>query len=1170
MKKQLVIRRLFSLCILAMFLLGVLSGCSSKKNTAFNRFYQGFTTRYNVYHNGINSYNDAYKQLIESYEESYSERILIDPTTVKAYETKANTGGPFDASIIKGRKAISLHSIRSKPERKPGWQKNPKLVAQQQQTEYNAFLHNAWMLVGQSQYHNGDFLEAMATFAYIARLYKTEPKVRDNARLWQVRCYVAMGWLSEGRKVLDLVPSSSAARENQKGIYNLMEAERLLAEGRSMEALPYLKAAAKSDPSRLQKARLHYLSGQILAEENHAEEARKAFNKTISLAPPFKLDLAARIRRAEIGGKGRKGLVIKELQRMGRKEKNIEVLDQIYLALGNVYMEQPDTTAAIKAYQFASDTSKLKQADYALANIRLGDIYMSRHDYIKAQPCFSNAITALAKSHADHKRVTKLSEDLDALVLHASVVHEQDSLQHLASLPEEERNRIIDSVILETKKEQKRLAREQELAKAKEQQEASNDEFGFQQPSSPATPPGQTQGNGEFYFYNPPLIAQGKAAFERKWGRRTLEDNWRRRSKDVQLPADDDSPPSDEPAETWDDEQGELPSADMEPDSLKADSIAKALEDPLNRAYYTSRLPMTPEAVASSDILIQDGLYGMGEVFNDQMELFDDAARVYQDLLDRFPNYNKKLDVLYKLYLLSERMGQKDKAAAYRQQILDAYPEEPLAIALRDPAYLEKLRNIDKEPARLYEEAFEAYLSGDEKTVVENYAIVRRDYPTSELLPKFAFLDALSYVLQGDGRGFRMALDTLVRNYPTGDISELSQLMLGELLRGRQIARGGFTGINWDVRLFSDSTISDSVPEFGKPLMADRWRLVLLYPTGSADRNAVVFAISAFNYSRFTRYTLDALPNRKGDWEEVTIKSLPRQIDAWFYIEQAYGRDGYMSRMGENAILFPVDESNAAILEKGRSVGEYINYLSETLPAPAAQVVINRWESIMEAQMKELNIQEGAAIGKPEDQDQKAPEEAPRERELPDTPIAREPIFASPTDSISVVEAPAADTIPPVAAAPADTIPQTSKTDSDISSPTPEDSLSVVVPTEEPAVKESPKAIYPEQITIKEVQTLSKDRKTQEAAEKRAAEKAKREKERERQAKLKAREKEKRDQLKAREKAAKEKAQEREKQAREKRIERERAAKVKAEERRRAAKEREAERKRIDRERGRK
>ena len=38
-------------------------------------------------------------------------------------------------------------------------------------------------------------------------------------------------------------------------------------------------------------------------------------------------------------------------------------------------------------------------------------------------------------------------------------------------------------------------------------------------------------GSTSWYFYNSSLITAGKSEFQRKWGRRKLEDDWRRSDK---------------------------------------------------------------------------------------------------------------------------------------------------------------------------------------------------------------------------------------------------------------------------------------------------------------------------------------------------------------------------------------------------------------------------------------------------------------------------------------------------------------------------------------------------------------------------------------------------------------------------------------------------------------
>ena len=59
-------------------------------------------------------------------------------------------------------------------------------------------------------------------------------------------------------------------------------------------------------------------------------------------------------------------------------------------------------------------------------------------------------------------------------------------------------------------------------------------------PGGVGTPPPMAGGgNGKSYFYNPTLVAQGKDLFERKWGKRPLADDWRRRNKQIAIDAGD-------------------------------------------------------------------------------------------------------------------------------------------------------------------------------------------------------------------------------------------------------------------------------------------------------------------------------------------------------------------------------------------------------------------------------------------------------------------------------------------------------------------------------------------------------------------------------------------------------------------------------------------------------
>ncbi len=1130
------------------------TACSTQKNTAASRFYHNFTTRYNVYYNGINNYKTSMKSLHDQHQESYSERIMMDPISAKAHIEKKQEGGAFDQAIVKGRKAIHFHSIRTKPERKRGWQNDPKQQAFQSKREYNTFLHNAWMLIGKSQFYNADFLQAQATFSYIARLYSNEALIRDEARLWQARCFTEMGWIVEGRRVLERIPKTSPL-QSRYGLYAKVSADLLLHQDSTSHAIPLLRTAAKQEKDRTQRTRMYYLLGQILQENGQNDEARQAYSKVIRSNPPFELDLAARIRRTEVDGRSNPRDLAARLLKMAKREKYKEVTDQIYFAAGNIYLSIPDSSEAIKAFDLGASKSTKRSADFALCQIRLGDIYMNKLQYIDAQPRFAAALGALSNNHKQYERISELSSQLDELVAHAQIVHDQDSMLLLAAMPEDKRLAVIDSVIAAYIKAEKEAKKNESLAMLQEQQDALNAEANILNPRQAQGLGGQAQqgipGSTDFYFYNPQLLSQGKTAFERKWGKRILEDDWRRRRKQMSFEAPVDSLPADALPE------GELTVVDEE--AALQDSL---MNDPKQREYYLSQLPLTDEAKELANGLIAEGLWGMGTVFNERMERFAEAIDSYEKLLQRYPKFDRRQDLLYRLFMLYSRVGKKQDAERYRRFVLQEFSNEALAKALSNPNYLQELAHQDQIQNDLYEKAFDAYLDGKVKELRSLRSELQDKYPLSELNPKFDFLHALGFVLESNGAGFTQALKDLVDKYPKADVTELAGSMLAELLRGRSIVQGGYSGINWDIHLGGDSLSinSDSLPAFIKAKAFERTRLLLLSPRGSIGKNQLLFIVASFNFKAFTRQNLELQQQEKGPFDELLMSSMPTPRLGWQYIGRAYAEDGYMQQLSPQAILFPVSESNYQLLLKGKSLSEYMAFLA-TEPRSAEQaLVLDRWL-----------IATGQAVAQEEGedaevliQDEKAT--SPVQVLTPSVPSAIESTPSTKKDSIESVK-PAVSQLK-IAQDSIHTKPLvTELSQSDLSTTLATDSTSVVTETatqSKPVEVESlvgsdsihvaPAIGSPKKYTPKEIKEMERQRLKEELAKKKEDEKAKR-------AKIKERERQQKERIKEREKARKEKLRQQAQKAKERRElqkqrERERKEKLRQREKERRERER--------------
>lgn len=1156
--------------IIALLIVSLFWSCSTKKNTKASRFYHAFNSRYNIYFNGKTSFDEALLSMQNGYKESYSDMILMYPVSAQPKD-KAETGGPFDRAIEKSNKAIKLHSIKAKPAKKPGWRNDPKQRAWQEQEEYNPFLKKCWLMMGQAQFYNADFLQASATFSYIARHYAHDEEVVAEARLWQARCYSEMEWFYEAEDILGKLNTNGIPRKNLNQ-YATVYADYLVKNKQYEEAVPYFKTAIKAEKNHRQRTRMKYLLGQIYAEQDQNGLAYQMFGQVIKANPPYELEFAARIRQTEVFTGGNFQKVVKMLQRMAKSEKNKDLLDQVYYALGNVYMSREDTVNAIRNYELGVEKSTQNGLDKAICQIKLGDLYFQKRDYVKAQPNFSGALSGIRKEYKDYERVSKLSAILDELVVHVEAVHLQDSLQTLAKMPEAERLAVIDKIIEQVKKEEEEAKALAEKEAYLAEQEAKG--TGIDRPGTETggiTLPTTSGGSG-FYFYNPQAVSQGKTAFQRKWGRRALEDNWRRRKKEMStfnenMEGEEDMASADSIAVGADGQP--LPA-----DSLEAGLEAVASDDPKTREYYIQQLPLTPEDIEASNIIIEDGLYNMAMIYKDKLEDIPLATEAFEELERRFPKHNHLLESYYQVYLMALRSGNTTLATAYKNKLVTTFPESDYAVAIADPNYEYNIRMMDKVQDSIYQATYASYLAEDTVTVRRNYRNVSAKYPLADLMPKFMFLEALTYVQAGDAEGFKNALKALVEKYPTADVTELAGEMLKGVLRGRMMVQGGIKGMSWNLRfgLGEDGMLSaaDSARTFtAEPNTS--YRMMLMYPTGTLDRNQLLFAVAAYNFANFMVKEFDLSFEEAGPMSMLTIHGFFNLDEILHYYKMIYGADGYATALDKNVAILPISDDNYETLMRGKTLEEYVDFFQENF-GEAAPELAARWKARMTAeQIKEEEAKAEAEEAKAQDSDN-IPEETPdtEVREEKPEPVKKTvrpkeqqkqqaaeqsvvkdtiPVEFPATDTTTVRKA---ETILPAVADTAFVQPAAKDTVVPASSDT---VPAVVVPVEQP-----------KELTLKEIEALRKREAAEAEARKEEARKAfeaqqKAEKElQEKKAKeneelLKKQKAEEEALLKA--KAEREKQLERDRKAKLQQVEAERKAKLKAREELRKQKERE-------------
>lgn len=1143
--------------IISLFVVLLLWSCSTKKNTKASRFYHSFTSRYNIYFNGKTSFDEALNSMQTGYKESYSEMIHMYPISAQPKDKK-ETGGPFDRAIEKGNKAIKLHSIKAKPAKKPGWRNDPKQRALQEQEEYNPFLKKCWLLIGQGQFYNADFLQASATFSYIARHYVQDEEVVAEARLWQARCYSEMGWFYESEDILSKLNTNGIPRKNLNQ-YAAVYADYLVKSKQYDDAVPYFKTAIKSEKNKLQRTRMKYLLGQIYAEQDQPGLAYKMFNEVAKASPPYELEFAARIRQTEVFSGANYQKVVKMLNRMAKSDKNKDYLDQVYYALGNVYLNREDTANAIKNYELGIEKSTQNGLEKAICQIKLGDIYFTMRDYVKAQPCFSGALSGIQKEYKDFKRVSKLSAVLDELVVHVEAVHLQDSLQTLAKMPEAERLAVIDKIIEQVKKEE-------EEAKALAEKEAylADQEAKGSGINRPGTETGgivlpTSSGGTAFYFYNPSTVSQGKAQFQRKWGRRALEDNWRRRKKEM-------STFNEEPLEEGEMAEGVTGAVgpDGQPlptDSLEAGLPGGAADDPKSREYYLQQLPFTKEDVDASNIIIEDGLYNMAMIYKDKLEDLPLSIEAFEELERRFPDNSHRLDSYYQVYLMALRTGNTALASEYKTKMINAFPNEDYTIAISDPNYEYNIRRMDSVQDSIYEATYNSYLASDTVSVRRNFRDVSAKYPLATLMPKFMFLDALTYVQAGDAEGFKTALKALVEKYPTADVTELAGEMLKGILRGRTLMQGNVTGMTWNLRFGLGEDGSLSAADSARTFTAEPntpYRMILMYPAGTVDKNQLLFAVAAYNFANFMVKEFDLAFEEAGPMSMLNISGFTGIEEILQYYKMIYGKDGYAQALDKNVAILPISEDNYETLMRGKTLEEYINFFAENFGEKAPELAA-RWKNRMqdETDTESPDEEPSEEAEKPESETPSKETKSVRKKETPaeekektvEQPAVKDTVIPETIVPDTVVSVPV-----PVLEIPVDTVSvQPSVPDTTIISSSQDTVPAVQAPEER------------KELTLKEIEAIRKREAEEEEARKEEArkefeaqQKAEKElqeqKEKERAELLKKQEEEEKALLKA--KVDREKQLEQDRKNKQKQAEADRKAKLKAREELRKQKER--------------
>lgn len=903
-------------------------GCSTKKNTPVSRFYHSMTARFNIYFNGNEAYKSGEKEIDDGNKDFYIEKLPLyqigNPKSVGL--GSAN----FDIAIEKSQKAIKLHSIKKKPKKNPNKLRDPKYKLWLARKEYNPFLYNAWLLMGKAQFQKGEFLEAASTFSYTARLYSSQPEIATEAKIWQAECYSQLDWLYDSEDILQKANNDSLP-QNLINNYNTAITNLLIRQGRYEEAVPYLIKIAKKENDKLRKARYYYLLGQLKQDLGDNKGAYNAYGKCAQINAKYELTLSAKIRQTEVIPAKAIPSTLKKMNRMARQGKNKNFLEQIYYAIGNIHLSQNDTLKAIKSYEDGAEKSENTSTEKGVMLLRLGDLYWAKNEYSKAQEAYKSALGMLDSDYKGYEELDKRSAILDELVQYGEAVELQDSLQHLAKLPKEEQLEIINKIIEEVKRQEEEQRKEEERQKLMAEREENMGNFSSSNNNTINQPTINT-GDKSWYFYNQQLVTQGKNDFTKKWGRRKLEDNWRRANKTI-INIDDDM------GYNYDEEMLDSLGNPISTDSIMTDTTTIDNKMP---EYYLQQLPVTDEQIAESNNIIKDGLFNMGIIYKDKLEDYSRAYEVFKRLYSQYPDFTSMDEVYYNLYLMFMIWNKPQDADTYKQILISNYPDSKYALVLADPEYTYNVRYGKHLEDSLYADTYNAFKENKIGKVKANYDISTKKYAMGAHRAKFMFLYAMTQLSEGNQKEFLNILKDIVQNYPENEITEIAE----NIIKGSQdgkILQGAMLGSIWSRRnLELDEELSDSskIESFSDEKNTP-FLFIVAYEEGKVNENLLLYTLAKYNFSSFVIKNFDLNFETQNGIRMLKTSTFTNYTEAHQYMQLLFSNKDVVNKLkGLKTII--ISEHNFELLNKYYSFEDYEKFFNEkfaSLPEPEIEGV---------------------------------------------------------------------------------------------------------------------------------------------------------------------------------------------------------------------------------------
>jgi len=686
------------------FFIMTLWACSQQSTRPAAKAFHNINAKYNAIWQADRLYKELLTQSWQERNENYSLPLPIFP--------------PIDSSFGQAHSNEIGNLIRK-----------ASLVIDRHQN--SKFIDDAYLIIGKGRLMKGDIKNATETFKYINSIEHDEI-TQASALIYLYQIYINQKDFESALNVENFikeVPLNATQKTDfivNKAYYHQVKNEIPIAVALLNEEIQHIK-------SKVQKARLYFVLGQLFQSQGKNSLAQENFNQVKNNKPTYELQLNAQIASKKLTGK------VGDLEKMLKEPKNLDKQSEIYLALGQLSYANKDFEKAREYWSKASNNNPNKGELY----LKLGQLFVSPlKRYPEAALYFDSAATFLPSSHIEFNSAQKLKKNWAYFNQLNRVIIEEDSLQILGKKSTDELSQIYQKYV------QAKLKKSDSLQKKTEVK--SNIAATFtRRPTSPE--------QQSFYFYNDMARIQGSQEFNFKWGNRALEDFWNRKNKNATTGTEIISP---------------TVAVFKKPNNPDLNSAVS--EDSLNK--WMTSIPREPLQITNSNKKIEQSLFKLAKLTQLEIGIHELAQAKLLYLVDRFPSTEFEAESLYLLYLSSS-----SEKEIYREKLAQKYPDSYFRQLISKLETGSLSQNKEEEAQKAYEKAYYLYVAREFADCYSSCQSIQNKFPNSKLEDKIVFLMALCKAGIKDLGEYTMQLKKFIQIYPQSPLKPEADALLKAL-----------------------------------------------------------------------------------------------------------------------------------------------------------------------------------------------------------------------------------------------------------------------------------------------------------------------------------------------------------------------------------------------------